>query len=107
MMFADDTKIWKRVNSKQDSIGLQVDYDYAQSWTSKSLMGENTAKCRIMHIGHKLETQYFMDDNGNKTELVTTIEQRDLGVWITSDLKVRKQHSMTASKAISILNLIR
>ena len=40
-----------------------------------------------MHIGHYIKTQYYMKDNGINRRLMETDEERDQGIFITSDLK--------------------
>jgi len=44
-----------------------------------------------MHIGHDLPTKYTMntEDKGIQLEDITT--EKDLGIWITRDLKPREQ----------------
>jgi len=40
-----------------------------------------------MHIDHLYPTQYYTDDNGITRQLQTITEEKDLGNYVTSDLK--------------------
>jgi len=63
----------------------------------------NVDKCKVMHIGKSdLCRQYYM--HGHQLEEVT--QERDLGVMISSDLKVSQQCQHAYSKASKILGLI-
>ena len=48
----------------------------------------NFGKCRCLHMGHRnLDVNYKMGD----TVLGTTIKENDLGVIISTDMKVSEQ----------------
>ena len=56
------------------------------------------------HIGQgNVKAQYTMDDN----ILSTTVKEKDLGVSISTDMKVTQQCGIAASKGNQILGLIR
>ena len=62
-----------------------------------------------MHIGKKNpRTPYFMSDiqSGKKYELTKTDVERDLGVYITHNLKNKEQVSRAAGKANSKLGML-
>jgi len=44
-------------------------------------------ECKVMHIGHELPTVYATSDRNNTTQLETMTDEKDLGVWVTKDLK--------------------
>jgi hypothetical protein len=53
-------------------------------WSQKWNMQFNLEKCKVMHIGrNNPEYEYHM----NGTKLNTTDEEKDIGVWITKNLK--------------------
>ena len=106
-MFADDTNLWKKVKTDQDSVGLQDDLCNSMEWNEEWLLNFNVKKCKVMHVGHGLEMQYYLEENGVKINLESTVEEKDLGVLVTSDLKVGNQCRKAASKAMSILGMIR
>ena len=83
LKFADDTKVFGRVDSESDREGLQRDLDRLVQWSEKWQMKFNVEKCKVMHLGRRnLGGEYVM--NGGA---LGTVEERDLGVRITNDLK--------------------
>jgi len=44
-IFADDTKIWSKVNGLNDCFGLQADLNQLQLWSDKWLFNLNPDKC--------------------------------------------------------------
>jgi len=88
-MFADDTKIWTKIVATEDSGKLQKDLENLSNWSDeKWLLQFNPEKCVVMHIGHSMDTHYYMQREGKKFELQSVTEERDLGVVISNDLKV-------------------
>jgi len=65
-MFADDTKIWTKIACLEDADSLQQDLERLVQWSEKWLLKFNPSKCKVMHIGHNLNTSYLMRD-GNHT----------------------------------------
>ena len=64
----------------------------------------NFGKCKCLHTGHdNLHVNYKMGD----TVIGTTVEEKDLGVLINSDMKVSEQCATAVSKGNQILGLIR
>ena len=63
----------------------------------------NFGKCKCLHTGHgKLDVNYKMGD----TVLGTTVKEKDLGVLISTDMKVSEQCGIAASRGNKILGLI-
>ena len=60
-----------------------------------------------MHIGHKQNTEYFIEQDNQKCKLEAVHEEKDLGIIITKDLKVSKQCNEAARKAMNVLRLIK
>ena len=77
-LFADDIKIWTRIK-KASIVPTQVvsntvnattvdgskllrnDLNSFRNWSDEWLLRFNCEKCKIMHIGHNLNTEYFME----------------------------------------------
>jgi len=102
-MFADDTKIWSRIWNDKDSTGIQADLDKLTFWSKAWQLEFNKDKCKVMRIGHRNETKYYMMDK----ELEEIEEEKDLGVWITSQLKPSQQCNKAASNARKLLAMVR
>jgi hypothetical protein len=105
-MFADDTKIWAKIRDEQDSCMLQADLDNLMRWSDEWLLRFNCDKCKVMHIGHGLDTAYYMTTSDKVTKLEEIREERDLGVIIADNLKPSQQCSKAAAKARSVLGVI-
>src|SRR5664279_583215 len=60
-----------------------------------------------MHIGHNVNTSYEIIDGGKSTILEVSKEEKDLGMFITNDLKPSVHCLKSAKKAQSVLGMIR
>jgi len=103
LKFADDTKMFARINNTQDAVKMQNDLDRIVQWSHEWQMLFNVLKCKIMHIGKKNSCHSYQM-NGATLESVS--EERDLGVIISKDLKVSNQCAQAYSKANKMLGLI-
>ena len=104
LKFADDTKLFRKVNTDGDKQHLQNDLDRLVKWSEKWQMLFNFGKCKCLHTGlGNLNVNYKMGD----TVLGTTVKEKDLGVTISADMKVSQQCGIAASKGNQILGLIR
>jgi len=105
-MFGDDTKIWAKIKDTGDSDLLQQDLNMLVEWSKQWLLGFNTEKCKVTHIGHELPTVYTMSGGKSSTQLETITVEKDLGVYISSDLKPTEQCIQAAQKAQSVLGMV-
>ena len=104
LKFADDTKVFRKVNNDGGKQHLQNDLDILVKWSEKWQMLFNFGKCKCLHTGHRnLDVNYHMGD----TVLGTIVKEKDLGVTISADMKVSEQCGIAASKGNQILGLIR
>jgi len=60
-----------------------------------------------MHVGHDVDTRYFIANGYDRQELESVIEEKGLGVYFSSDLKVSTQCLKSAEKARKIIGLVR
>jgi ribonuclease P/MRP protein subunit RPP40 len=103
LKFADDTKLIGEVNCMEKRDELQQDLDKLIDWSILWQMSFNIEKCKVMHLGHgNKEYKYLM----NGKELQTVMEERDLGVIISQNLKVSQQCGIAARKGYQLLGLI-
>jgi len=90
LKFADDTKIFSRIEDDNDrkAEALQDDLSKLITWSEKWQMLFNTRKCKVMHVG-KTQKQfpYYM----NSQQLEEVIQEKDPGILISNDLKVSQQ----------------
>jgi len=88
LKFADDSKLFGKVNSDSDRDVIQQDVHSLIEWSNKWQMAFNTEKCKVMHLGKQNKKfGYYM--NNQKLDVVN--EEKDLGVLITDDLKPSSQ----------------
>jgi hypothetical protein len=99
LKFADDTKIFRRVDSERDREVLQKDLDRLVQWSEVWQMRFNVDKCKVMHLGRgNLRGDYVMSGG----TLGAVREERDLGVKITNDLKASAECAYVCSRANSV-----
>ena len=87
--FADDTKIYFKVNSPENIERLREDLCKLVSWSKEWQMLFNVEKCKVthVHLGYdNPHASYFMD--GNRLQVVS--EERNPGLITSEDLKWEK-----------------
>ena len=103
-LFADDAKIYRKVNTQAECETLQEDIKRLHDWSTTWQLLFNLDKCKILHIGkNNKKHEYWM--NGKLLESIT--EEKDLGVLIDKDLKFHKQTAAAVKKANSVLGVIK
>lgn len=103
-IYADDTKVYTKVSTPDDSESLQHDIDSLHEWSDSWQLPFNATKCKVMHIGHNNnEASYHM---GN-TQLETTKAEKDLGVLVDDKLSFRAHAAACVNKANRTLGLIK
>ena len=103
-LFADDAKIYGKVQRDQDRAILQDDLNKLNEWSMKWLLQFNEDKCKVMHIGKKNPGFSYVLGG---TTLKETKKEKDLGVLITDDLKSADQVASAAAAANAMLWRIR
>ena len=107
-MFADDTKLFRTVKTIDDCNILQNDLNTLNPWTNDWLLSFNVDKCKVMHIGkNNPKLDYIMRTENENRILIETSEEKDLGVWITNDLKHEKQVIAASQRAMAVLCSVR
>ena len=96
-----------RLLFQEDIEVLQRDLQTLESCSDQWLLIFNTENCKVMKLGAVYNGQYFLHDNNKQTELLCCENEKDLGVWITKDLKWTKQCNTAANKAMSVLGMIK
>ena len=82
LKFADDTKVFGKVNHNIDPSIMQDDINALFSWSQDWQMMFNVDKCKVMHLGrNNPQSNYHM----NNTILEEIHEQKDLVVLIGDD----------------------
>lgn len=106
-MFADDTKMWRVIKTEEDRDILQCDIDKLMEWSDNWLLKFNQAKCKVMYIGEDIKKEYTLRNESGSHSLMETVEERDLGIIVTNDLKTSTQCSTAASRGMSMMGLVK
>ena len=84
------------VNSIEEHAGMQEDLNKLQSWSKEWQMLFNVEKCKVMHFGRRNAGYSYQLDTRILDEV---IEEKDIGITITSDLKASQQCTHAYIKA--------
>jgi hypothetical protein len=98
--FADDTKLGQIVRTDHDRAALQYCLDQLSAWATTWGMAFNIKKCMVMHFGARNQ-HYSYQMNGEK--LQESQEERDIGVCVSSNLKLSAQCIKAAQTATTVL----
>ncbi|BHF66950.1 hypothetical protein SprV_0200997300 [Sparganum proliferum] len=99
IMFADDVKLWRAIRSYADRYALQGSHNRLNSWSARKLLNYYVDKCVVLILRTKKtskEDGSFQYALGGQP-LSNAVEQKDLGVLMTSSLKPSAQ-CQTAAK---------
>ena len=109
LMFADDTKIFKAINSENDIQALQRDLIKLEEWSSIWLLKFHPDKCKVLTIGNleRIERPRAFLYELHRTVLEHVFEEKDLGVYVDSNLKFDYHIEDKLKKANLMLSLIR
>lgn len=109
-MYADDTKVYRKVDSDKHREQIQSDLNCLVEWADKWQLRFNADKCKVLHLGKKNpKFSYSMRQHGSDqtVSLQVTEVEKDLGVNIDKDLKFSKHIEIEVNKANRLLGLIR
>ena len=101
-LFADDTKVFREIQSDEDRQKLQQDIVELLIW-SKWQLPFNESKCKVMHYG---KTNRKADYNLGGVNIKEVSEEKDLGVTFDQQLSFGTNASKVVAAANSRLGLI-
>ena len=104
--FADDTKIFRRIDSTTDAILLQDDLNNLESWSKTSGLMFNEEKCKSISITRRRQPINHPYSIKGK-ELKDMTAEKDLGIWIASDLTWSKHVSDRCARANKLLGFVK
>ena len=108
-LFADDTKIWRDINSELDCENLQNDINTLSIWSRNNKMSFHPDKCKALSIYDcrpdfvkvlPFGLRYYYI-NGNIIEFCKN--ERDFGVIVSSNFKWDEQHDKILKKTHQML----
>ena len=88
LLFADDTKVARTIQSEEDAKRMQEIIDRIEEWSNRWGMAFNADKCKVMHMGRN-NPQYKYTMGGR--QIGESTAEKDLGVWTEASLKPSKQ----------------
>ena len=102
-LFADDTRISRKIESEEDKVLLQKDLDIIYDWANKNLMKFNEGKFEQMSHGENknIKIEPYKTQSGNEIKIGETV--KDLGITVNSNLLFREHidNIVTSSKIMS------
>ena len=103
-LFADDTKVFRTINSTDDSTELQKDMDALDEWSRTWQMPFNASKCKLIHFGRNNPRCNYTIGG---TAIAEVDQETDLGVTFDQTLTFSTHHDKSTKKANSRLGLIK
>ena len=101
-LFADDTKLYRTVDSKADSDLLQMGVNTVTNWSNVWQLPFNESKCKVLHYGRKNQGfEYTLAAGTNTFTVPSDDEERDLGVLFQQNLSF-STHAADAAKRANI-----
>lgn len=106
-LFADDTKVLRKINSESDAKQLQDDIDALHEWSKKWLLKFHPDKCHVLTIGKFDNIMHTERYTLGSCELEHVFEEKDLGVIFDSELTFEEHINLKIKKANSMVGIIR
>ena len=106
LLYADDMKVWRKIRYADDQVVLQTDISNLHAWSIQNKMNFHQDKCKVLRSTLKtspLLTSYIMGDS----PLEVTVNEKDLGIYITPKLIYNKHHHTIVAKSSQKLGLIK
>ena len=107
LLFADDTKIFKEVDSIADSILIQKDINTLEKWSRDWLLKFHPDKCHVMTLGKFSNIKHAHPYKLDGEELEHVLAEKDLGILVDSDLTFEEHITKQVNKANSMLGLVK
>ena len=106
-LFADDSLLFRVINSQQDADYLQKDLTALEKWESEWQMSFHPEKCTVIRIRATKNQVINITYTLHSQVLQTTDSSKYLGVTLSDDLTWQKHVDITTSKANRTLGFIR
>ena len=107
LLFADDTKIFKEVNSISDSLLIQKDIDTLEDWSKDWLLCFHPDKCHVLTLGKFENIKHAHPYSLGGIQLEHVFSEKDLGILIDAELSFDEHIAKQVNKANSMLGVIK
>ena len=99
-IFADDTKIFNKIDNRNDQTKLQENLFKLEKWAETWQMRFHPEKCNVLHIGKDMdEFTYTMTAHNQPVELEYTKKEKHLGIIIDDTLSFEQHSDIAITKA--------
>ena len=106
-LFADDAKLFHIVNSEQDCQQIQQDLNSLQVWAKKWQLNFHPQKCVVLRAGQgHPDFEYHMKDGNEEVKLLKSFCEKDLGVYVDSELNFEYHITKIAKKGNQMAGLL-
>ena len=106
-LFADDAKLYDKINSEEDCQKIQEDLNKLQSWAKKWQLRFHPQKCTVLSLGrNRYEYEYHMVSANEVVPLDKPDYKKDLGVLIDRGLTFEEHINHIVKKANRLTGLM-
>ena len=107
-LYADDTKIWRKIKSEKDHIKFLTDINYLLMWSINNKINFNIDKCKALSVSNRLSPLsmlpfvtffYYLGDK----MLPFVDSEKDLGVIISSNFSFNEQFWLRYNTILSYI----
>ena len=106
-LFADDTKIFRHIKTKEGALQLQSDINSLAQWSQNWRLTFRPKTCHVQMLEKFCNVTYTEKCNLHRQELEHVFEQKDLGVILDAELKFDEHITVKVKKENAIAGFIR
>lgn len=107
LMFADDTKLYRKITARDDALQLQSDIAKLEDWSKLWQLHFNHDKCRVLTMGKFENIQYAHRYVVYGNEIDHVFDEKNLGVIIDSELRFEEHIARKERIANAIVGQMR
>ena len=105
LLFADDLKIYLKIENESDCVQLQLDLNRAVKWSEENKLFFNISKCAVISYSRKNDSVLY-NYVINERPLTRVHEVRDLGVTFDKRLTFNNHIIKIVNKAMQVYGFI-
>ena len=106
-LFADDTKIFRHITTKEDALQLQSDISSLAQWSQNWRLNFRPETCYVQMLEKFCNVMYTEKCNLHRQELEHVFEQNNLEVILDAKLKFDEHITVKVKKENAIAGFIR
>ena len=110
LLFADDAKLYRALNSDIDHTLLQESFQKVSRWATEWCMNLNVSKCKVLSLSanksNKVLYDYSLSSDGNTNTLENVNSISDLGVTVDTELSFSIHIYDKINKAYQMIGII-